>query len=112
LLKVNHGMPLDADRSEAMNTFCTSWATPIAATWDRPVQAARSRYGRIRSILRSMPFNRTTGMLLASANDCTARRNCCPICCRHAGDGIGYPRCRRNETTWPPTCSVGTYKFR
>jgi hypothetical protein len=26
-----------------------------------------------------------------------------PICCRHAADGIGYPRCFRNCASWPLT---------
>ena len=29
-----------------------------------------------------------------------------PICCRHAGDGTGNPRCFRNWITCPPTCNL------
>ena len=42
--------------------------TPIAATCERPLRAARSRCGRITSTLRSPRRNRITGMWLASAN--------------------------------------------
>ena len=52
-------------------------------------------------MLRSADFSRTTGMWLASANEVTDLRNPSPICCRHAGDGTGNPRCRKNCTTWP-----------
>ena len=43
-------------------------------------------------MLRSAAFSVTTGMWLASAKEATRRRNASPICCRHAGDGTGYPR--------------------
>jgi hypothetical protein len=39
-------------------------------------------------MLRSEPFNVTTGMWLASANEATRRRNASPICCRQ-GRGRG-----------------------
>ena len=81
------------------NTFWYSWATPIAATPDRPVAACRSRCGRITSILRSPLPNRTTGIEWSSANCLTFFRNRVPIFSRIGGDGIGYPRCfRMNDT--------------
>ena len=93
----------------AANTGANSWATPIAATPDRPDAAARAKYGRITSIFRSPFANRTTGMSLTSANRATSRRNLLPILSKIAGDGIGHPRCAvMNDTTWPPTCRFGT----
>lgn len=53
----------------------------MAATCERPVAAACSRYGFI-SMLRSAAFSGTTGMWLASANEATRRRKASPICCR------------------------------
>ena len=76
-------------RLRAMNTRWVSWATPTAATCDRPVRAAAARYGCMTSMLRSAAFSGTTGMWLASAKEATPRRNASPICCRHAADGIG-----------------------
>jgi len=73
----------------ARNTGANSWATPIAATPARPVRACAARYGRIRSILRSSLPNRTTGILLSSANRSTALRNAVPILSMIAGEGIG-----------------------
>ena len=75
-------------RLRAMNTRCGSWATPIAATWERPARAAASRYGCITSMLRSAALSGTTGMWLASAKEATRRRNASPICCRQAPEGI------------------------
>ena len=90
LSKENCGhLPGSVGRWRAISTRCSSWATPIAATCDRPVAAALSRYGCITSMLRSAAFSVTTGMWLASAKEATRRRNASPICCRHAGDGTG-----------------------
>jgi hypothetical protein len=83
------GLDWSVSRWRAMSTRCGSWATPIAATCDRPVVAAASRKGCITSMLRSAAFSVTTGMWLASAKEATRRRNVSPICCRHAGDGTG-----------------------
>ena len=93
------GLDGSVSRWRAMNTRCGSCATPIAATCERPVAAAALRWRRITSMLRSVDFNRTTGMWLASAKEATERRNLSPICCRHAGDGTGKPLCRKNCTT-------------
>ncbi len=92
-------------RLRAMNTRRVSCATPIAATCERPDRAAASRYGCMTSMLRSAAVSGTTGMWLASANEATRRRKESPICCRQAADGIGYPRCFRNCTSCPLTCS-------
>jgi hypothetical protein len=109
LAKENQGIPLGASRGAPVNTFAYSWATPIAATPDRPVLACASRYGRITSILRSALVNRTTGMWSCSAKRATAFRNAVPIFSKIAGDGIGLPRCAvRKLTTCPPTCRFGT----
>ena len=40
-------------------------------------------------------------MWLASPKEAARRRNASPICCRHAGDGTGYPRWLRNWITLP-----------
>ena len=83
------GLDGSVSRWRAMSTRCGSWATPIAATCDRPVAAAVSRKGCITSMLRSVPFSVTTEMWLASAKEATRRRKASPICCRQAGDGTG-----------------------
>ena len=52
-------------------------------------------------------------MPCSSAKALTSRRKRLPIFCSNAGEGIGKPRCSvKKVTTWPPTCSVGTYAFR
>ena len=37
-----------------------------------------------------------------------SRRNRLPIFSITAGDAMGWPRCRQNWLTWPPTCMLGT----
>ena len=102
-------MLLGAWRWWAANTFWNSWATPIAATPDRPVFAWAVRWRRITSIFRSPFLKRTIGMWLSSAKVVTARRNRVPIFSITAGEGIGNPRCWvMKETTCPPTCKEGT----
>ena len=91
----------------AVNTRWNSCATPIAATPARPVAAWRSRWGCITDSLRSFLPNRTTGMRLTSAKVFTASRNLVPIFSTTAGEGIGNPRCCKNCTTCPGTCTVG-----
>jgi hypothetical protein len=108
-VKENHGIPLDACRWLAENTFWYSCDTPIAAIPDRPVASCLAKWRRITSILRSPFLNRTTGMCSSSAKPDTDRRNAVPIFSMIAGDGIGNPRCAvMNDTTCPPTCNVGT----
>ena len=68
-----------------------SWATPIAATPERPRRLRVKEEGRITSILRSALPNRTTGMWSSRANCATAFRNANPIFSKIAGDGIGFP---------------------
>ena len=59
--------------------------------------------------LSRLPAKFSTGMLLASAKDSTARRNACPRRSSNAGEGIGRRSWAvRKLTTWPPTTKVGT----
>jgi len=92
---------LDIEDSRGAKRQCLRPAHHRCSTppCERPVAAAAFRWRRITSMLRSVDFSRTTGMWLASANEATERRNPSPICCRHAGDGTGKPRCRKNCTT-------------
>jgi len=95
--------------SEAVHTRWNSWATPIAATPDRPVAACRIRFGAITSSLAWSFSNLIHRMSLASANDITDRRNRSPICRNSAGEGNGNPRWpERNATTWELVCKTGT----
>ena len=95
--------------SEAVHTRWNSWATPIAATPDRPVAACRARCGCITSSLASSLPNLTHGMSLASAKESTALRNRSPSCRNSTGEGNGNPRCpERNATTWELVCKIGT----
>ena len=95
--------------SEAVHTRWNSWATPIAATPDRPVDACRARCGCITSSLASSLPNLTHGMSLASEKESTALRKRSPSCRNSTGEGNGNPRCpERNATTWELVCKIGT----
>ena len=95
--------------SAAVHTRWNSWATPIAATPDRPVDACRARCGVITSSLASSLPNLTQGMSLASAKEATALRNRSPSCRNSTGEGNGKPRCPdRNATTCALVCRIGT----
>ena len=92
-MKENCGQaPGSVSRLRAVHTSWNSWAHPIAATCDRPVAAAASRYGAITSALRSPARNVITGTPLACAQSFMSLRNFSPIGSNSAGDTIGLPR--------------------
>jgi hypothetical protein len=95
--------------SDAVHTRRNSWATPIAATPDRPVPAWRARCGCITSSLGWSFSNLIHGLSLASEKESTALRKRSPICRNSAGEGNGNPRYpERNATTWELVCKIGT----
>jgi hypothetical protein len=91
-LQENHTALVPVCDFDPVNTRSNRCATPIATTWERPVAAARRINGITLSIFRSgqglagtpgrllsfLPAKAITGIWLAWAKDCTARRNCCP----------------------------------
>ena len=118
-VEADHG-PAWSSGCVALNTHWNSWAATMATTPVRPSALGPLQVGADVVELAVVPARavrllqlQDRNLVLGGEGLHLAAETVADLLEQRPARGSGDPRCSvRNGTTWPPTCSLGTYAFR